>query len=82
MTTSSEFQKNVGGIDRVGRAVLAVVMAAIGGWALLGEQWLLGAFALVAAGGFTFNAVTQFCGVNAVLGIDTCSWDGGSETEK
>jgi hypothetical protein len=72
--------RNVGGIDRIARAVLAVVLAAIGIWAILGEQWTMGVLALVAAGGFAFNAATQFCGVNALLGIDTCSWDGQSET--
>lgn len=74
---SAERQKNVGGIDRIARALLAVVLAVISVWALLGGQWTIGVLALVAAGGFAFNAVTQFCGVNAVLGIDTCSWDGG-----
>jgi len=70
------FERNVGGFDRLARAALAVVFLSIGVLALAAGQSLLGTAALLAGGGFGFNAVTGFCGVNAVLGVNTCSWDG------
>jgi len=84
MTGSSDgstggFQQNVGGIDRLARAVLAVVFLGIGALALVGGNTLLGAGGLLAGAGFGFNALTGFCGINAMLGIDTCSWDGSEE---
>jgi len=72
-------ERNVGGIDRYARAVLAVVFLAIGAFALASSRPGLGLGALVASAGLGFNAVTGFCGVNALLGVDTCSWDGASE---
>lgn len=74
--------RNVGGIDRLARGVLAVLLAGIGIWALTVNQWTLGLLALLASGGLTFNVVTGFCGINAVLGVDTCSWDGAETAEK
>lgn len=70
------FERNVGGVDRLARAILAVIFLGIGALSLAGGATLLGTAALLAAAGFGFNAVTGFCGVNAVLGVDTCSWDG------
>jgi hypothetical protein len=72
--------RNVGGIDRLLRAGLAVVALAAGGWALLAGEPLVAGVALLAGAGFTFNAVTQFCVANQLLGIDTCSWDGAGES--
>jgi len=69
-------ERNVGGVDRFARAALAAVFLGIGVLALIEGQQLLGAAALLAGAGFGFNAVTGFCGVNAVLGVNTCSWDG------
>lgn len=76
-----DFERNVGGLDRVTRGVLAVVLAGIGLWATVTSQWVVGLLAFVAAAGFTFNVVTGFCGVNAVLGVDTCGWDGANEAK-
>jgi hypothetical protein len=73
-------RRNVGGIDRLVRAVLAVGLLAAGGWALLAGQQLLAAVGLLAGAGFAFNAATGFCVANHLLGIDTCSWDGAEET--
>lgn len=66
-----ELQQNVGGRDRLARAIVAVVLSivAIGAWGA-GKRLVV----LVAAMGalsFGFNAITCFCGVNQTLGIDT-----------
>jgi len=63
--------RNVGGRDRLARAVLAVALAAIAVVSLRGGDRTVGVLAGVAAAGLGFNAVTCFCGVNAALGIDT-----------
>ena len=67
------FAKNVGGRDRIARGVLAtaLVVAAIGAF-VAGRRSTavaagLGSVALL------FNVVTQRCGANKLLGIDTCS---------
>jgi hypothetical protein len=73
-------RRNVGGIDRLVRAALAVVGFAVGGWALLAGEPLIAGVGLLAGAGFAFNAVTQFCVANHLLGVDTCSWDGAGET--
>jgi hypothetical protein len=66
-----ELQQNVGGRDRRARATLAVLLAGLGAYALLRGRTNLGGVAVLAAVGFGFNAVTCFCGVNEVLGVDT-----------
>lgn len=63
--------RNVGGRDRLARAVLAVALAAIAVVSLRDGDRTTGVLAGVAAAGLGFNAVTCFCGVNAALGIDT-----------
>jgi len=66
-------QKNVGGTDRLVRGVGG---AALGVLAVAAYATGRGPAALVAAlagAALLFNAATQFCGVNAALGIDTCS---------
>jgi hypothetical protein len=69
-------EKNVGGTDRRVRAALAVVLAAVGVAAAAGLLPGVGtvgaAVALTASAGFGFNAVTQRCLGNRLLGIDTC----------
>lgn len=70
-----ETQRNVGGYDRIARAVLGVVFFAIAVYAATASRQLLAVFAMIASAGLLFNAATQFCGVNAVLGLDTCSWE-------
>lgn len=81
MAASLVPEQNVGGVDRIARAVLAVLLGGVAVWAGLGGRWPIGALALAGAAGFTFNVATQFCGVNAVLGVDSCSWDGAKTTE-
>jgi hypothetical protein len=67
--------QNVGGRDRLVRAVLAAVLAVVAVLRLRGGDRTVGALAAVGALGFGFNAVTCFCGLNAALGIDTTSDD-------
>jgi hypothetical protein len=64
-------EKNVGGLDRIGRAVLAVVLTVVAVSALRQGKRSRGLFAGIAALGAGFNATTCFCGLNKTLGIDT-----------
>jgi hypothetical protein len=64
-------ETNVGGRDRLARALLAVVLSVFAVGALR-EGWrTAGILAAVGALGFGFNAVTCFCGLNRALGVDT-----------
>ncbi|WP_135828694.1 YgaP-like transmembrane domain [Halorussus halobius] len=71
-----EFRKNVGGLDRIARGVVGAALVGVAVVAVLAQRRGLGAVAALAGAGLLFNAATQFCGVNALLGIDTCSRDG------
>ncbi|MDG5776427.1 YgaP-like transmembrane domain [Haloarculaceae archaeon H-GB2-1] len=62
---------NVGGRDRLVRAVLAVVLAVVAVRALGNGNRKAGLLAVVGALGLGFNATTCFCGLNEALGIDT-----------
>ncbi|MFD1641472.1 YgaP family membrane protein [Halohasta litorea] len=64
-------EQNVGGTDRLLRAVLAVVFTGLAANALRKRNYP--ALLVTAAGaiGFGINAVTCFCGLNEALGIDT-----------
>jgi Protein of unknown function (DUF2892). len=73
--------RNVGGIDRTVRAILAVGLLGVGGWGLLTGGSPVGAVGLLAGVGLAFNAVSQFCIANYLLGVDTCSWDGAEEAQ-
>jgi hypothetical protein len=64
--------RNVGGVDRKLRGLggsLLVVGAAAAFASGLGTA---GAVAALAGLGLLFNAVTGFCVMNALLGVDTC----------
>lgn len=68
-------EKNVGGRDRLVRGVLGTVLLAVALVAYRRENAPAAAVAALASGGLLFNAVTQFCGCNAALGVDTTSDD-------
>jgi len=68
-----EFRKNVGGLDRIARVVVGAALVTAAAVAVFAERPGLAAVAALAGAGLLFNAATQFCGVNALLGIDTCS---------
>ena len=63
--------KNVGGRDRLARALLAVVLTAVAVGTLRNGRNTTGLLAGLGAIGFGFNATTCFCGLNEALGIDT-----------
>lgn len=67
--------KNVGGRDRIVRAVLAALLTVVAVRTLRGGRRKTGLLALVGALGFGFNATMCFCGLNSALGIDTTSDD-------
>ncbi|WP_265109214.1 YgaP family membrane protein [Halosolutus halophilus] len=67
-------ERNVGGIDRIGRIVIGVVVA-IAGIAALAGYWAVGAvigiLALVVGGILFVTGTTQKCPINEAAGIDT-----------
>ncbi len=62
---------NVGGTDRLVRALLAVGLSIIALQSLRSGRRSVGLLAFVGALGLGFNATTCFCGLNEALGIDT-----------
>jgi len=68
-------ERNVGGLDRIARVLLAVVLTVVAVSRLNSGNRVVGLVALVGALGAGFNATTRFCGLNAILGIDTTSDD-------
>ncbi len=68
--------QNVGGRDRVARALLAAVLTLGTVQLLRSGRRRLGLLAVLGAVGLGFNAVTCFCGVNETLGIDTTEGKG------
>jgi hypothetical protein len=64
-------EKNVGGRDRLARALLAALLTIVAISTLKKGKRKTGVLALVGAVGFGFNATTCFCGMNKTLGIDT-----------
>lgn len=63
--------KNVGGRDRLARAVLAALLTAVAVGTIGRGKHSTGLLALAGALGLGFNAVTDFCGLNEALGVDT-----------
>ncbi|WP_159903761.1 YgaP-like transmembrane domain [Salinirussus salinus] len=68
-----DIEQNVGGRDRLARAVLAVVLTIVTIRALKRGKTMIGLLAGLGALGFGFNATTCFCGLNETLEIDTTS---------
>jgi hypothetical protein len=64
-------EKNVGGRDRLVRALLAALLTIVAVSTLRKGKRKTSLLALVGAVGFGFNATTCFCGLNQTLGIDT-----------
>jgi Na+/H+ antiporter NhaD/arsenite permease-like protein len=66
--------KNVGGLDRQIRFLAGAVLltVALAGLATDVAGRSLALVALAGAAGLLFNAVTQRCLLNRLLGIDTC----------
>ncbi|SEV80728.1 YgaP family membrane protein [Natrinema salifodinae] len=64
-------ERNVGGLDRVMRGVAGIWLVVVAVAAALDERRVTAATAALAGIGLLFNWRTQFCGCNAVFGIDT-----------
>ena len=65
--------RNVGGLDRIVRGVLGVWLVVVALAAYLDDRRTTATVAGVAGTGLLQNAVTGFCGCNALLDIDTTS---------
>ena len=61
--------RNVGGLDRVGRVVLGLALLTFG---YRNRDRTPGTLAFVAGSDIFATAVIQRCPVNALVGIDTC----------
>ncbi|MXV63691.1 DUF2892 domain-containing protein [Natronorubrum sp. JWXQ-INN-674] len=72
-------QRNVGGIDRTIRGVLGIWLVVVGVAAALDDQRIKAVTAIVAGIGLLLNWGTQFCGCNALFGIDTTGDESASE---
>jgi hypothetical protein len=62
---------NVGGLDRIGRIVVGIVLLIVGLAAPIGPTWQI--VALVIAGIALLTAAVRFCPANAIIGINTCA---------
>ncbi|MDS0243813.1 MULTISPECIES: DUF2892 domain-containing protein [unclassified Haloferax] len=67
-------ERNVGGLDRTARLIIGVVLALVGGAALLG-YWtvgtVIGAIVLLIGAILLVTGTTQKCPINEAAGIDT-----------
>lgn len=63
-------KRNVGGIDRIGRIVIGIVLLVVGLAAPISATWQI--VALVVAAIALVTAVVQFCPINFAFGINTC----------
>lgn len=64
-------EQNVGGRDRLARALLAVVLTVVAITLLREGERTTGLLAGIGALSLGFNATTCFYGLNKMLGIDT-----------
>ena len=65
-------ERNVGGLDRALRAVIGVVLLAVAIDAAIDGRRAVSVGLTAVSVGLLVNVLTRFCGLNAVLGIDTC----------
>ncbi|WP_460842629.1 YgaP family membrane protein [Noviherbaspirillum agri] len=65
-----DIEKNVGGMDKAVRIVVGVVMVAVAMFAELTTGWRIVAWVVAAVSFLT--AVSGFCPLNKLLGINTC----------
>ncbi|QLG50843.1 YgaP family membrane protein [Natrinema halophilum] len=63
--------RNVGGLDRIVRGVLGTWLLVVAATAVMSGRRITAVTTAVAGIGLLINAVTQFCGGNFLLGIDT-----------
>ncbi len=67
-------EHNVGGIDRIGRIVIGIVLLIVSLAAPLAMTWRV--VLLIVAAIALVTAALRFCPVNSMLGIDTCKGQG------
>ncbi|WP_254271913.1 YgaP-like transmembrane domain [Haloarcula marina] len=67
--------ENVGGRDRLARAVLAVILTIAAIRSLRNGKRFRGLLAAAGAVAFGYTASTKYCGVNDALGVDTSAGD-------
>ena len=63
-------ERNVGGLDRIGRIVVSLALLAFG---YRNRGRTIGTLAFIGGTDLLATVVIQRCPVNALLGIDTCS---------
>lgn len=64
-------QQNVGGFDRIIRGVLGIWLVVVAVAALLDNRRVTAITTAIAGAGLLQNAVSGFCGCNALFRIDT-----------
>lgn len=67
------FEKNVGGVDRIARGILGFGFLVITIGAFVVGRRSTAVAAGVASAALLFNFTTGRCGMNKLLGINTCS---------
>jgi hypothetical protein len=67
-----DVERNVGGLDRRVRAVVGVALVLASVVAIASGAQVVGLVAGLGGAGLLCNAATQFCGVNALFGVNTC----------
>lgn len=63
-------ERNVGGLDRIGRIVVSLALLAFG---YQNRGRTIGTLAFIGGTDLLATVVIQRCPVNALLGIETCS---------
>ena len=66
-----DFDRNLGGTDRLVRAVFAALLSVVAVSALRKRNYLTLLVTGAGALGLGFTATTRFCGVYEALGVDT-----------
>jgi hypothetical protein len=66
-------ERNVGGLDRLARGVGGAALLLVALLAMFAGRWSVATGAVLGSSGLLFNALVGWCGLNALLGIDTCS---------
>ncbi len=67
------FEKNVGGLDRIARGVLGTVLVVVAIGAFVAGRRSTAIATALGSAALLFNAATGRCGMNKLLGINTCS---------
>lgn len=67
------FEKNVGGLDRIARGIVGVGLLVVAIGALLTDRRSTAVATALGGMALLFNFTTGRCGLNKLLGIDTCS---------